>query len=54
MVGGEQGVRAAVVALPRGAGESFGETVSSAEVEGVCWHLMTVSMLLLPPLVQAS
>lgn len=31
MVGREQGARAAVVALPRGAGESFGETISSGE-----------------------
>lgn len=49
MVGDDQGVRAAVVALPRGAGEGFGETIPSAEVDGAvisCWHLMAALMLL--------
>lgn len=49
MVGGDQGVRAAVVALPRGAGEGLGETIPSAEVDGTvinCWHLMAALMLL--------
>lgn len=49
MVRGDQGVRAAVVALPRGAGEGFGETIPSAEVDGAvisCWHLLAALMLL--------
>lgn len=49
MVGGEQGVRAAVVALPRGAGEGFGEPIPSAEVDVAVirrWHLMATLMLL--------
>lgn len=42
-------MRAAVVALPRGAGEGFEETIPSAEVDGAvisCWHLMAALMLL--------
>lgn len=42
-------MRAAVVALPRRAGQGFGGATASAEVDGAvisCWHVMAASMLL--------